>query len=174
MNSVEKYAFIHRGGEDCVPFSKWAIFVVPLSQTLAVLYIASVLLSIHSHIHKVVTATTLSVGMGVGGTYSLGEASTHLCLHTEDTMSAAMYVFRIRRGALMKRSQKPISFGFITDSAISMRAGVMHQRGSHQLYKRHTLICCMIITFSFCLNIIVRIINTQCVFVTTPMISNCC
>lgn len=47
-------------------FSKRAIFIVPLSRSPTALYTASVLSSIHSHIHAVVTATTLSVGEGAG------------------------------------------------------------------------------------------------------------
>lgn len=110
----------------------------------------------------------------VGGHLPIRRGIHSFALNTKDTVSAAMYVFRILWRAFLKCSQKLISLGFITESTISMRAGAMLRHGPHQLHKRHTLMCCMIITFDFCSNISVRIINTQCVFVATPMMSTCC
>lgn len=69
-------------------FSKRAIFIVPLSRSPTALHTASVLSSIHSHIHAVVTATTLSGGGGCA--CPSGEAYIHYRLHSEDTESAAM------------------------------------------------------------------------------------
>lgn len=65
-------------------FSKRAIFIVPLSRSPTALYTASVLSSIHSHIHAVVTATTLSVG---GGAPAHQERPTFIIIYTVKTQS---------------------------------------------------------------------------------------
>lgn len=69
-------------------FSKRAIFIVPLSRSPTALYTASVLSSIHSHIHAVVTATTLSVGGG--GAPAHQERRTFVIVYTVKTQSAAI------------------------------------------------------------------------------------